>query len=100
VTRRLAPGVAEVTQPSTAAQSARTSPLAVAALACGICEFGYLYVKALALLLFAAIVLGHIALRQIRRTGERGRGLARTALILGYGLLLAGMIPALVLLTS
>lgn len=30
------------------------------------------------------IVLGHIALAQIKRTGEDGRGLALTALIVGY----------------
>lgn len=31
-----------------------------------------------------AIVLGHISLGQIKRTGERGRGLALAATILGY----------------
>ncbi|MGW4482114.1 DUF4190 domain-containing protein [Rhodococcus triatomae] len=31
-----------------------------------------------------AIVFGHIALSQIRRTGESGRGLAITGLVLGY----------------
>lgn len=30
------------------------------------------------------IVFGHIALSQIRRTGEKGRGLALTGLIFGY----------------
>jgi hypothetical protein len=30
------------------------------------------------------IVLGHIALHQIRRTGEAGHGLAAAALIVGY----------------
>jgi Domain of unknown function (DUF4190) len=36
-----------------------------------------------------AIILGHIARRQIRRTGEGGRSLATAGLILGYiGLLL------------
>lgn len=32
----------------------------------------------------AGIVCGHIALSQIRRTGESGRGLALAALIIGY----------------
>ena len=32
-----------------------------------------------------AVVLGHLALRQIARTGQRGRGLAITGLMLGYG---------------
>ncbi|MFB9714365.1 DUF4190 domain-containing protein [Arthrobacter methylotrophus] len=33
----------------------------------------------------AAIPFGHIALNQINRTGERGRGMAIAGLILGYG---------------
>jgi len=32
----------------------------------------------------AGIVLGHIALSQIRRTGEEGKGLAIAGLIIGY----------------
>src|SRR5918992_1490387 len=32
-----------------------------------------------------AVILGHAALRQIARTGQRGRGLAITGLVLGYG---------------
>jgi peptidyl-prolyl cis-trans isomerase B (cyclophilin B) len=31
-----------------------------------------------------AVICGHIALSQIKRTGERGRGLAIWALVLGY----------------
>lgn len=30
------------------------------------------------------VILGHLALRQISRTGERGRGLAIAGLVLGY----------------
>ncbi len=30
------------------------------------------------------VVLGHVARAEIRRTGERGEGIARTALIIGY----------------
>ncbi|WP_255546591.1 DUF4190 domain-containing protein [Glaciihabitans sp. dw_435] len=33
----------------------------------------------------AAIVTGHIALSQIKRTGEAGRGLAIAGLVVGYG---------------
>lgn len=43
----------------------------------------------------AGIVTGHVALSQIKRTGERGRGLAVTGLAVGYavlGLLLLGFI--------
>jgi peptidyl-prolyl cis-trans isomerase B (cyclophilin B) len=32
----------------------------------------------------AAIVTGHLAISQIRRTGEEGRGLAKAGVILGY----------------
>lgn len=32
----------------------------------------------------AGIITGHVALAQIKRSGERGRGLAISALILGY----------------
>lgn len=32
----------------------------------------------------AAIIFGHYAIREIRRTGERGDGLAKAGLILGY----------------
>jgi hypothetical protein len=35
----------------------------------------------------AAVICGHIALSQIRRTGEGGRGLAVAALVLSYGFL-------------
>lgn len=35
----------------------------------------------------AGIVTGHIALSQIRRTGEQGRGLAIAGLIVGYALM-------------
>jgi hypothetical protein len=43
-----------------------------------------------------AIITGHIALSQIKRTGEQGRALAIWGLVLGYLGLLAGII-ALVL---
>ncbi len=31
-----------------------------------------------------AVILGHVALKQIERTGEQGRGLALAGLIIGY----------------
>ena len=45
----------------------------------------------------ASIVLGHIALGQIKRTGQRGLGLAIFALVLGYFSLLASIITIVVL---
>ena len=41
-----------------------------------------------------AVICGHIALSQIKRTGERGRGLAIAALVLGYLGILVGIIVA------
>jgi hypothetical protein len=61
-----------------ASRSGRTNSLATAALVCGIAEF--LVPPAC----FAAIILGHVAHRQIRRTGEAGYGMATAGLILGY----------------
>lgn len=38
------------------------------------------------------IILGHLALREIQRTGKRGRGLAIAALVIGYVLLVFGVL--------
>lgn len=50
----------------------RTNTLAIVSLVTGFCCS------------IAAVITGHIALGQIRRTGEGGRGLAITGLVLGY----------------
>ena len=42
-----------------------------------------------------AVITGHIALSQIKRTGEKGRGLAIAGLVLGYLGILAGIIVAI-----
>jgi hypothetical protein len=62
-------------------QLARTpvSPVAVAALVCGISEFFTLGLTAI-----PAVALGHVARRQVRQTGQRGDGMALAGLILGY----------------
>jgi hypothetical protein len=44
-----------------------------------------------------AVICGHIALSQISRTGERGRGLAIWALVLGYLGILLGIVYAVVI---
>ncbi len=44
-----------------------------------------------------AVICGHIALAQIKRTGERGRALAIWALVLGYLGILLGIIWAIAL---
>jgi hypothetical protein len=56
----------------------RTNPLAIAALCCAIGQ-----VVAGPFAGIAAIVLGSISLKRIRVTGEDGRGLAMTGLVLG-----------------
>jgi hypothetical protein len=58
---------------------ARTNPLAVGSLACGI---GQVFLGPLPTI--PAIVLGHLARREIRRTGEDGLGLATAGLVLGW----------------
>lgn len=44
----------------------------------------------------AAIVCGHIALAQIKQTGEAGRGFAIAALVLGYLSVLATIVALIV----
>jgi len=57
----------------------RANSLATASLVCGMCQFFFW-----ALAGIPAIVCGHLARRQIRRTGEPGDGRAITGLVLGY----------------
>ena len=69
----------------------RTNPSAIAALVCSILMF------CLPPAGIAAIILGHRALRQIRRSGEDGYGLARAGLIVAYlGLLVMTALPVLI----
>ncbi len=78
----------------------RTNGMAIAALACGIGGF-FVFPAS-----FAAVALGHIARREIRRTGEAGDGMATAGLVLGYigsvigVLLVIGFILAVVFLAS
>jgi hypothetical protein len=61
------------------ARPARTNGLAVASLACGIGQLFFWFLAAI-----PAVVLGHMARRQIRETGEAGDGMAVAGLVLGY----------------
>ena len=58
---------------------ANTNALAMASLACGVAQFMFGPVAAI-----PAIVFGHVARHQIKRTGEQGAGLALAGLILGW----------------
>jgi uncharacterized membrane protein len=74
----------------------RTNPLAIASLACGIAQP---FTGGLSTI--PAIVLGHVARSQIRRTGEGGDGLALSGLALGWvGVALVVVIIALVTLLT
>ena len=55
----------------------------MASLACGLVQFMFGPVVAI-----PAIVFGHVARQQIKRTGEQGAGLALAGLILGWAALI------------
>jgi|SRR5579875_3519965 len=56
-----------------------TNGMAIGAFVCGLLELFTFGVSAI-----PAVILGHSARRQIRKTGERGDGLAVTGLVLGW----------------
>jgi peptidyl-prolyl cis-trans isomerase B (cyclophilin B) len=66
------------------ASVARTNALAIASLVAAF------------FLPIGAIVLGHLALGQIRRTGEQGRGLAIAGIIIGFAQVLIGIIVTII----
>jgi hypothetical protein len=64
----------------------RTNPYAIASLVCSLAGL------VTGISVIAGIVLGHIALNQIKQTGEEGRTLAIAGLAVGYGLLALGIL--------
>jgi Domain of unknown function (DUF4190) len=64
---------AQTPAPPAASRRGRWNVLAIVALVCGLLSIS-----------IGAIIVGHIAMRQIATSGERGRGLAITALVFGY----------------
>jgi hypothetical protein len=74
-----------------------TNQMAIAALVCGCAQIFFWLLAAI-----PAIILGHMARRQIRQTGEAGDGMALAGLILGYaGLVLSiGGIIAIIALVA
>lgn len=67
---------------------APTNGLAIASLVCGLVQFlGFWIVSGI-----PAIIMGHIARRQIKLSGEQGDGMALAGLILGYIGLVLGII--------
>jgi uncharacterized membrane protein len=79
--------------PPRQAARAGTNSMAVAALVCGIAEFFTMGLTAV-----PAIVLGHAARRQLRRTGQSGDAMALAGLILGWAgiALIAAAVAALI----
>jgi len=70
---------AEASRPAGPPAARPVSRLAIAALICAIAQLAFWFLAAI-----AAVILGHKARRQIRRTGEGGDGIAVASLILGY----------------
>jgi Domain of unknown function (DUF1707)/Domain of unknown function (DUF4190) len=67
--------------------AAKTNGLAMASLACGLAQFIFGPVTAI-----PAIVFGHVARHQIKRTGEQGAGLALAGLILGWATVMLAIV--------
>lgn len=71
---------------------AGTNGLAVASLACGLVQLVFGPVTVI-----PAIVFGHVALHQIKRTGGQGAGLAFAGLILGWATVILIIVVGLVM---
>jgi uncharacterized membrane protein len=69
-----------------------TNGLAIASLACGVAQFAFGPLPTI-----PAIVLGHMARHQIKRTGEQGAGMALTGLLLGWAAVAIGVLAILAL---
>jgi predicted NAD/FAD-dependent oxidoreductase len=65
----------------------KTNGLAMASLACAIAQFMFGPLATI-----PAIVFGHMALHQIKRSGEQGAGLALAGLILGWAAVILGIL--------
>jgi uncharacterized protein DUF4190/uncharacterized protein DUF1707 len=64
-----------------------TNGLAIASLACGLAQFAFGPLPTI-----PAIVLGHMARHQIKRTGEQGAGMALAGLMLGWAAIVVGVL--------
>ena len=64
-----------------------TNGLAIASLACGVAQFAFGPLPTI-----PAIVLGHVARHQIKRSGEHGAGMALAGLLLGWAAVVFGIL--------
>ena len=69
------------------AEETQTNGLAMASFACGLGQFVFGPLTTI-----PAIVFGHMARSQIRRTGEQGAGLALVGLMLGWATVILGVV--------
>ena len=76
-----------VTRGAAVAPWAPVNGLAIASLACGVAQFAFGPLATI-----PAIVLGHMARQQIKRSGEQGAGLALAGLILGWAAVILGIL--------
>jgi uncharacterized protein DUF4190 len=82
--------------PGTVYGRPQTNSLAVAALVCGIVQFfGFWLLGTI-----PAIVLGHMARKQVRQRNEQGAGLALAGLILGYAGIALTVIVAIIIVAA
>jgi hypothetical protein len=73
--------------------AAQTNGLAIASLACGLAQFVFGPLATI-----PAIIFGHMARHQIKRTGEQGAGMALAGLILGWATVILGIVIIVVVL--
>ena len=76
-----------VPRAATVTPVAKTNAFAIASLACGLAQFMFGPLATI-----PAIVFGHLARGQIKRTGEQGAGLALAGLILGWAAVILGIL--------
>lgn len=76
-----------VARATVVAPVAKVNGLAIASLACGLAQFAFGPLATI-----PAIVLGHMARYQIRRSGEQGAGLALAGLVLGWAAVILGIL--------
>jgi hypothetical protein len=74
-------------EPAAPPAEVRTNNLAIASVACGLAQFAFGPLGTI-----PAIVFGHMARSQIKRTGEQGAGLALIGLLLGWGAVALGIL--------
>ena len=76
---------------ATVTRVTRTNGFAIASLACGLAQFMFGPLATI-----PAIVFGHIARSQIKRTGEQGAGLALAGLILGWATVILAIVVIII----